>query len=418
MKEASVNEVKEVDSTSADAKVAASEKDSNMRRSEIIRSVKAVIDALELCHVREALDQVSQRHSRSGEEGRPRRGSTVLGALNQFSILASRFTGAEREILRIFSLTPLLDVDLWPNFSEPTQPAMELRQAVMVTTRLIPQVLELLTQDYQQPASRDKGKAGPRFPTKQILSVIILEEKEHYSSSKRVVEVLEAVSLLYQSCAVIRGEKSDQQLVLLACDSGSDKSFDFLGVAKVVECVKEVILSLWDRVVFYREHKLGERLDLVAKSLPILDTVGTLQSQGKLGPEQAEILRRDIISGVEKFISCGAIIPEIESNTQFNPRQLMAPEPKLLGPPPPEGKMETVVEVSPPTAGEGQEAAPPQRKGPSKRRKRQNAAMESQEPALQGLNAEEQAQVSEILRKAKARKGGPPDDQTPDPGAA
>jgi hypothetical protein len=388
-----------------------------MRRSEIIKSVKAVCDALEHCHIQEALSQALEGRGRAREEGRPKQPSNVLGALNQFSILGSRFTDVEREVVRIFGLSQLLDVAKWPAVYEPANLAMELYQAVYTTTRLVPQVLELLRQDYQQPASGDKGKARPRFPTKQILSVIILEEKERYSSSKRVVEVLEAVSLLYQSCAVIHGEKSDQQLVLLGCDSGSDKSFDFLGVAKVVDCVKEVILSLWDRVVFYREHKLGERLGLVAKSLPILDMVGTLQSQGKLGPEQAEILRRNIVSGVEKFILSGAIIPEMESNAQFSPRELMAPEPKLLGPPPSEGKVETVVEVSPPIAGEGQEAPPPQRKRPNKRKKRQSAATQLQEPALQGLNTEEQAQVREILRNAKAREGGLPNGQAPDPDA-
>src|SRR5262249_47586947 len=34
--------------------------------------------------------------------------------------------------------------------------------------------------------------------------------------------------------------------------------------------------------------------------------------------------------GVTKFVACGAMIPEIEKNAHYNPRMLMAPEPKLL----------------------------------------------------------------------------------------
>ena len=122
-------------------------------------------------------------------------------------------------------------------------------------------------------------------------------------------------------------------MILLACDSGSDKSFDFLGLAKLVEMVKEIILSLWDRVVFFREKQMGERIDLIAKSLPVIERIVEMEKLNHLAPEQAEILRRNIVSGVEKFIQAGAIIPEVESHSRYNPRQLMAPEPKLLAMP-------------------------------------------------------------------------------------
>jgi hypothetical protein len=83
-------------------------------------------------------------------------------------------------------------------------------------------------------------------------------------------------------------------------------------------------------VVFYREHKLSERIDLIAKSLPIIDQIGALQTENKIGPEQAEILRRKVISGVCNFISAGAIIPEFEHRSNHSPRLLMTPEQKLL----------------------------------------------------------------------------------------
>jgi len=135
--------------------------------------------------------------------------------------------------------------------------------------------------------------------------------------------------LLYDSCGTVK-KQSSSDLAILACDSGSDKAFDFLGAAKIIEMVKEIILSFWDRVVFFREKKQSERLKLVAESLPIIDEIGSLESQQKLSREQAELLRRNIIKGTNKFISVGAVIPEIEETTVYEPRKLLKPEPKLL----------------------------------------------------------------------------------------
>ena len=49
-----------------------------------------------------------------------------------------------------------------------------------------------------------------------------------------------------------------------------------------------------------------------------------------MGREQCELMRRAITDGANKFISCGAIIPEFQENNYHNPRELMAPEAKLL----------------------------------------------------------------------------------------
>lgn len=57
-----------------------------------------------------------------------------------------------------------------------------------------------------------------------------------------------------------------------------------------------------------------------------------------MGAEQAEVLRRNILEGTNKFLSSGAIIPEIEEKLNYTPRSLMAVEPKLLVEPRKENK--------------------------------------------------------------------------------
>ena len=110
----------------------------------------------------------------------------------------------------------------------------------------------------------------------------------------------------------------------------SDKSFDLLGAAKVIECVKDLIISIWDRIIFHKEKKMHEKLDLIGKSLPLLEKISLLEEEKRLSPEKCELLRRGILGGSEKFIRAGAILPEFEEKSKFNPRRLMTPEKRLL----------------------------------------------------------------------------------------
>ncbi|MEZ0610150.1 hypothetical protein ACAW74_16660 [Fibrella sp. WM1] len=147
-----------------------------------------------------------------------------------------------------------------------------------------------------------------------------------------MIKALSSVNLFYETIAQILGH-NENDLSVVAIDSGSDKSFDFLGAAKVVTSLKELIIGLWDRVIFYREKKLHERIDLITKALPVIENINTLEKEEKIGREQAEILRRNIFTGANDFILAGAILPEFEQHSTYSPRKLMAPEPKLLNSP-------------------------------------------------------------------------------------
>ena len=159
--------------------------------------------------------------------------------------------------------------------------------------------------------------------------VLIIEDANQYSSPQRLVHVFEGISNLYSVFASINKER-EVDLIVLACDSGSDKSFDFLGLAKLMEQVKETIIAIWDRRVFHRQKHASECLSLIAESLPVIQQIEEMKGNGSLGPEEAELLKRKTIDGATKFIEAGAIIQEMEGESLHSPRQLMRPEPKLL----------------------------------------------------------------------------------------
>lgn len=294
-----------------------------MRRTEIAEGAQQIIQAVKESGIDSAMDKMFEGRHTARPSDAPV--AELLGALRQYSLYAHKYNGAAKRLAHILDLSNLENPKLWSELINlENQPVIysslrDLRFAIDYLPKII-EMVEPEPSDVIQHAINN-GKS--------LLSVVIIEEDNRFSSPARLSNVLESVQLLYEACAIMN-EMVPEGLSVVACDSGSDKSFDFLGVAKVIECVKEVILSLWDRVVFFRERKFSERIDLIAKSLPVIDRIGELEQDKKLGPEQAEILRRNIFEGVHKFTESGAIIPEIEERTHYNPRLLMSPIQKLL----------------------------------------------------------------------------------------
>lgn len=297
-----------------------------MRRTEILSAVEEVNQALNETKLQELFRSYIRNRGKESDDI-PQR---LLNSLKQYSIRAHVYSPAAKRIAEILELRQLENTSVWTIIatSNPHPIINELFSAVRFAIDYLPKLATLIKQEPLDLIIQT-GEKQSRFKDKEILSVIIIEEETRFSSPARLAEVLEGVSEIYEACAILL-DYSPNELSVIACDSGSDKSFDFLGAAKVIECVKEIFFSLWDRIVFFRERKLSQRIELVAGALPVIEKIGNLEQENKLGREQAEILRRKILGGVGKFIEAGAIIPEIEDRTYFNPRSLMAPEPKLL----------------------------------------------------------------------------------------
>jgi hypothetical protein len=299
-----------------------------MRRIELIDGIDMVAKAI----TESKLHSSVLAFVKSNEAGKRADSTLLLRSFQLYSIKASAFSSAAREIAEVLKLTDFEDPSFWSTIlSAPTAVLERERiwEPLEVATQYLPRLRTLIQQEPIRALSHSAEAEGGKANGRSLLSVILIEDKSRLSSPARIIEVLQSVDWMYEACAEI-SDLPGEKLSVVACDSGSDKSFDFLGVAKIIECVKEIILSLWDRVIFFREKQLSQRIDLIAAALPIVDQIGTLERDKKLGPEQAELLRRKVLDGVGKFIESGAIIPEIEGRSQFNPRLLMAPEPRLL----------------------------------------------------------------------------------------
>lgn len=300
-----------------------------MRRDVLHSSISKIIDDLNICEIPQFFEMfiTGNFHQRDSKNGIP----LPLNIFQKYMIATNNYNKNEIEVCKIIGIEKLLDVQYWQELSELDSPeeAHKMFQAIRFTLKQLPKILNLMKQDYVLEIKEQKGTLPEELKGKALLTVLIVETEGQFSTPLRLTSALNAIANLYSVVATIEKE-SENDLIVLACDSGSDKSFDFLGLAKVMEEVKEIIIAIWDRRVFHRQRHVSESLSLIAESLPILEKIEQLLVNGSIEKEQAELLKRKTISGATQFIEAGAIIPEFEGASAHNPKQLMKPEPKLL----------------------------------------------------------------------------------------
>jgi hypothetical protein len=294
-----------------------------MRRTEIQLAFKNIREIIEELNLIDLISEIGRRREKNEPE-------KFLDAMNKFSIAYSNLTESEKKIIEVMELKGILNPKLWSLAISPENKGLDdlwsYRLGFVLIRDYFPKLNSVFSQEYLDMFREENIK---KETNKELITVSLPEIDDNFSSPDRLIESISSIKELYEVIAVLN-ELSTSDLSIIAIDSGSDKSFDFLGNVKVVKELKELILTIWDRIVFYRERKIGERIDLVVQALPIIENINESEKSGKIAPEQAELFRRSIFSGTEKFLNSGSIIPEIEENNTYNPRVLLAPEPKML----------------------------------------------------------------------------------------
>jgi hypothetical protein len=297
-----------------------------MRRDDIVTAVGNVLQTLDASGAVDYFESVLQRDGNSQRAGG---GVIALDVFRKLHASFLLFGAAEQKILEIFDLTQLDEPEFWvevltDGFQSPVTHGLPFK--LNNFRRFVPKILEMLETD----ALREKRRATKesRDPDR-ILTVILIEDRGQASKPERLVEVIEAVVELY-AVFVAKGALPPDTLSVIGCDSGSDKSFDFLGLPDAIKGIKELILEVWDRVVFHRQTQTEQNLNVALRSLTVVEEISRLQEQGSLGPEDAERLRHKAVSAASQLLNCGVLIPEIERHTKFNPRVLMTPQPRLI----------------------------------------------------------------------------------------
>ena len=279
-----------------------------MTREQIIASAQQITKAIESAGISEIANGSKDRMTLQD----------YLLSFKQYNILAEQFSEGALFLENELGFSQLRDPDPWIIMSkqgelEDGNPLNNLKGVVSTIYSIINLLKHKEPEDIQP-------------ESKEVLSLLVLEPDGHgYSSPKRISESIDSISLLYEACARIQGQ-SYEDIEIVFCDSGKDKHFDFRGNIQLIGAVKELVLSIWERVVFYRNRNLQERISLLTHSLPALDVITELEMNGKLSNSEGEATRNALINGVKKFLSSGAVIKEIRERIPFDERTLISQE--------------------------------------------------------------------------------------------
>ena len=279
-----------------------------MTREQIIASAEQITKAIESAGISEIANGSKDRMTLQD----------YLLSFKQYNILAEQFSEGALFLEKELGFAQLRDPDPWIIMSkqgdlEEGNPLANLKGVVGT----IYSIINLL---------RHKDTNIAQDESKEILTLLILEpEGNGYASPQRVSDAIDSISLLYEACARIQGFPFDN-IEVIFCDSGKEKLFDFRGDIQLIGAVKELVLSIWERVVFYRNRNLQERISLLTHSLPALDIITELEMNGKLSNSEGELTRNALVNGVKKFLSSGAVIKEIRERIPFDEKSLLVPQ--------------------------------------------------------------------------------------------
>lgn len=301
-----------------------------MRRETLNNALKTIIADFEETGVLSMFRESMERSRESSKE------DTVfsLKVFQKYMVATSTYGDTERNIMEILDISELLDTTFWERIQAAPDPSLlypALRQLDFVQDN-VPKLLSLISQDYATKIKDKSDDLPAELRGKEMLTALLAEDLGNFSSPERVVIAIKAISDLYSVHSFIE-HHDDGDLILLSCDSGSDKSFDFLGAAKIISSLKETLIFIWDKVVFHRHTQARATIDVIGQTLPILEKIDEMEKNKSLVPELAEQLRRKALGACSKFVEAGVIIPEMSQEASQSPRLLMAPERKLLAGP-------------------------------------------------------------------------------------
>jgi hypothetical protein len=308
-----------------------------MLRTEIVRGLANLLAAVESSNALDVVDRVYRELTRQSGEVKIQE---VLESYQKFLLAYNtQFGVPERQVMKLLDVHEFSEAEWWSvviaaaSGGTKTQDAATTIGHPLYRLRFVvdylPNVIGLLKRDTDPDVKAIQAEiyAGGARPGHLLL--ILPEESGKFSSPARVSAAIESVAILYEAFAELNVQ-STTDLVINSCDSGLDKVFEFRGLHDLIDKVKELLLDLWDNVIYYREKRFTERLDLSAKNLPILAEIAALEEKNQLQKERAELLRRKFTSGATKFFETGSSIPEMNKFSNYVPRQLLSPKETLL----------------------------------------------------------------------------------------
>ncbi|HEY0314439.1 MAG TPA: hypothetical protein VGC56_18340 [Allosphingosinicella sp.] len=248
-----------------------------------------------------------------------------LSAITDFINKVSSYSDAEISILHIFQLTDLADPEAWQAaIREPDIDFLfQNNNRVNNVVNFLPMVTELLRREY------DPKMAEPSASELEVQTVILADEGgDSLSAPTRLIELLASVESIYKIIATVEG-MPDAKLAVVGLDSGSEKSFDFLGLARLMHELRETLKEVYNMVAFHRQNVTLKNLQVAGETMSVVQKIAKMEQNELIPEEEGRRLRHALYTNLEKFAATGAYTREMDGPRQ--PASLvMKPQPFLL----------------------------------------------------------------------------------------
>ena len=286
-----------------------------MLRRDVLTAIEEVRSALSSSHAGSTIRKASDDTEESARDD-------VFHAISTFKVHRSNFSPAAESLLQALDLTFLGEASFWDILLADDKRISENRaQKVDSAYEALGQLEEFL--EY------DDVRSNFGFSEDRLCRIVLLDDSDEGTRVERVRDTIEGIRQIYQACAAISGTPKED-IRLLSLDSGSNKSFDFLGVAEAMNSLNDLLTSFWDRVLFLDAHKASARAKAIDDTLPVLREIAEMRDNENLSEREAEKLRQTAMNGIEMIGDSGAVTEMIRSNDDRDTKSISSDRRKLL----------------------------------------------------------------------------------------
>ena len=317
-----------------------------MRRKQLIDTTDKIQQAIAESELLERLHVRILALSKQGKKV-PNVGD-LLAALNKFSILTSKLTTAEKEVLKQLDLHYLNDPKNWPKLISTDRP--DLLKSIFSNLRRLRSSLGY----FQKVIAIGHDELTNKSDEDETISFLLLADENTKDTPKKIASTLESIQQLYNCFVTLEHIENASELTIIGLDSGNEKAIELTGEIIVLEKMKELLYGVWMQVLPSHNQYLSEQLKLILKSLPILERVEELSTLGRLEQEKAALIKRQLTTSLEDLIRSNTIIEEMYDHWQQDPRVAMQLTPRLTT----QNVEKSVVKEEPPESAAKKEPSP------------------------------------------------------------
>lgn len=175
---------------------------------------------------------------------------------------------------------------------------------------------------------------GDKVP-ENILTMEIRSPIQRATSLPQFAKAVSLIEEVYESVVRVYRTEGNGSLTIIKVGSGSVIRIDCKGLGEPIKHLKDLIIEAWYKLRHKKAEKIIENNKAILSSLAIMDEIADRERDKILEREEAEQLRRKIITSVYGLFEYGTLIAEIPEKEMVQNAQLLLSSfiPKQLAPP-------------------------------------------------------------------------------------